>query len=73
MLIPYEALSAEALENLIKEYCLRDWGLNETESPWQERRNQVMSALKSKQLLILYSEDEETAHIKAATELNMET
>lgn len=73
MLIPYEALSTEALENLIKEYCLRDWGLNDTESPWLERKAQVMSALKNKQLVILYSEDEESAHIKSAAELNMET
>lgn len=73
MLIPYEALSSEALDNLIKDYCLRDWGLNETESPWHERKAQVMSALKNKQLLIVYSEDEETAHIKSAAELNMET
>jgi uncharacterized protein YheU (UPF0270 family) len=71
MIIPYDALSPEALDNLIKEYCLRDWGLNETESPWNERRAQVLTALKQKQLYIIYSEHEESAHIKAASELNM--
>ena len=73
MIIPYDALSSDALESLIQDYCLRDWGLNESESPLNERRNQVLQALKNKQLLIVYSEHEESAHIKAASELNMET
>lgn len=72
MIIPYAALSTDALENLIHDYCLRDWGLNETESPLRERHKQVLNALKNKQLVIVYSEHEESAHIKAASELNME-
>jgi uncharacterized protein YheU (UPF0270 family) len=73
MIIPYDALSPEALDNLINDYCLRDWGLNDTESPLQERRARVLSALQQKQLYIIYSEHEESAHIKAASELNMES
>ncbi len=73
MIIPYEALSTEALNNLINDYCLRDWGLNETTSPLQEREAQVRQALKTKQLLVIYSEYEESAFIKPASELNMET
>lgn len=73
MLIPYQALSAEALDNLISEYCLRDWGLNDTESPINERKTMVWQALASGQLLIFYSEHEECAFIKLATELNLES
>jgi len=73
LIIPYEALSTEALNNLINDYCLRDWGLNETTSPLQEREAQVRQALKTKQLLVIYSEYEESAFIKPASELNMET
>ncbi len=72
MIIPYEALSIEALNNLIQEYCLRDWGLNETESPLEERRNLVMNALKTGELVIIFSEQDECAYIKAVAELNME-
>lgn len=71
MIIPYEALSTDALNNLISEYCLRDWGLNETASPLEEREAHVRQALKTKQLLIVYSEYEESAFIKPASDLNM--
>mgnify|MGYP000064824734 CR=1 FL=1 len=73
MIIPYEALSAEALTSLISEYCLRDWGLNETARPLEEREAQVRQALKTKQLLVVYSEYEESAFIKPAADLNMES
>ncbi len=73
MIIPYDALSTEALNSLVSEYCLRDWGLNETTSPLEEREAQVRQALKTKQLLVVYSEDEESAFIKPAADLNMET
>lgn len=73
MIIPYDALSVEALNSLISEYCLRDWGLNETESPLEEREAQVRQALIAKQLLIVFSEEEESAFIKPASDLNMET
>jgi uncharacterized protein YheU (UPF0270 family) len=73
VIIPYDILSTEALNSLISEYCLRDWGLNETDSPLNERQAHVRQALKNKQLIVVYSEDEESAFIKAATDLNMET
>lgn len=73
MIIPYEALSDEALRNLISDYCLRDWDLNETTSPLEERESLVRAALKSKQLVIIFSEEEECAYIKAASDLNMDT
>jgi uncharacterized protein YheU (UPF0270 family) len=73
MIIPYDALSSEALDNLINEYCLRDRDLNETASPLSERQTFVRQALKNKQLVVVYSEYEESAFIKALTELNMDT
>lgn len=73
MIIPYEALSSEALNSLISEYCLRDWGLNETTNPIEERASQVRQALKTKQLIVVYSEEEESAYIKPAADLNMES
>ncbi len=73
MIIPYQALSSDALNSLVSEYCLRDWGLNETTNPIEEREAQVLQALKTKQLLVVYSEEEECAYIKPAADLNMET
>ncbi len=72
MIIPFDALSDEALDSLISEYCLRDWGLNDTASPLSERQAAVRQALKTKQLVVVYSEYEESAFIKAAADLNME-
>lgn len=68
MIIPVHSLSDEALENLIKEYCLRDWGLNEVESPLADHMEQVRKAVKDGQLLVLYSEHFETAQLVAADE-----
>lgn len=64
-------LSAEALDSLVQEYCLRDWGLNETESPLESRKAQVFNALKQGQLLIQFSEDEQSAHICAAETMGL--
>ena len=66
MIIPYEQLSEEALNNLIDEYCMRDWGLNETEEPLESRRSQVSKALKAGQLVVLYSELNQSASLAQA-------
>ncbi|TNC80971.1 MAG: hypothetical protein C9356_11530 [Oleiphilus sp.] len=66
MIIPVHSLSDEALENLIKEYCLRDWGLNETEFPLAARIEQVRQAVSQGRLVVLYSEHFETAQLVAA-------
>jgi uncharacterized protein YheU (UPF0270 family) len=71
MIIDQEQLSQEALDNLVSEYCLRDWGLNETESPLEARKSQVISALNQGRLVIQYSEHEESAHITSAEALNI--
>ena len=71
MLIDISLLSREALDGLIEEYCVRDWGLNDVESPIEARKEQVRAALKSGQLVIQYSEHEESAHIVSAESLGM--
>lgn len=63
MIIPHQQLSTEALDNLIKEYCLRDWGLNETEAPLESRYAQVRQAVQQGLLVVLYSEHFETASL----------
>jgi len=72
MIIQANQISTQALDNLISEYCLRDWGLNDIESPLEARKQQVKTALDQGTLVILFSEHEECAHITSAAELNME-
>lgn len=69
MIIPPEHLSQEAIDNLIAEYCLRDWGLNETEAPLSQRQEQVRAALLEGKLLILYSEAHESAQLVPADQI----
>ena len=69
MIVPTDALSEDALENLIKEYCLQqDWSLNESDAPLGDRVDQVRSALLAGKLLVLYSEIDETARLISADE-----
>jgi len=70
MIIDPLQLSEEALNNLIAEYCLRDWGLNENESPLASRQDQVKTALNNGQLVIIYSQHYESAQIMAASEIS---
>ena len=69
MIIDPKQLSQEAINNLVDEYCLRDWGLNDSEAPLENRQNQVKAALDNGQLVIIYSQHLETAQIIAATEV----
>ncbi len=66
MVIPHEQLSEDAINNLIDEYCIRDWGLNETEEPLASRRSQVMNALKNGKLVVLFSEFNQSASLTQA-------
>jgi len=66
MVIPYQQLSDDAINNLIDEYCMRDWGLNDVEDPLENRRNQVVAALKSGKLVVLYSEFNQSASLTQA-------
>lgn len=66
MIIPYQQLSDDAINNLIDEYCMRDWGLNDVESPLEGRRSQVVTALKNGKLVVLYSEFNQSASLTQA-------
>ena len=70
MIIDPQQLSEEAVNNLISEYCLRDWGLNDCDSSLENHQDQVKAALKSGQLVIIYSQHHECAQIIAATEIS---
>jgi uncharacterized protein YheU (UPF0270 family) len=68
MIIDPKQLSEEATNNLVDEYCLRDWGLNESDDSLENRQQHVKAALKNGQLVIIYSQHLETAQIVSATE-----
>lgn len=55
MVIPPDQLSAEALEALIDEYCIRETGSTDTEDPLATCRAQVARALARGQLVVLYT------------------
>lgn len=55
MIIPLEQLSDEALDGLVEEYCIREHGLNETESPLAERKAGIVAALRRGEMVVLYT------------------
>lgn len=55
MIIPTDQLSPEALEGLIEEYCTREHGLNETESPLAERKAFVRELVRRGEVVVLYT------------------
>ncbi|WP_077528941.1 YheU family protein [Vreelandella utahensis] len=55
MVIPSDQLSADALEALIEEYCLRETGSMEVEDPLATCREQVASAVARGRLVVLYT------------------
>lgn len=69
MVIPFQQLSEEAINNLIDDYCIRDWGLNDIEEPLESRRSQVRQALTSGKLVVLYSEYNQSAALTQADQL----
>jgi hypothetical protein len=71
VIIPVEQLSDEALDGLIKEFCLRDWGLNETEQPLAEREHYVKRALEKGELVVLFSELHESAQLVSRQSIEM--
>lgn len=55
MIIPTDQLSPEALDGLIEEYCIREHGLNETESPLSERKAQIRDLVRRGEVVVLYT------------------
>ena len=71
LIIPYESLSPEALSQLIQEYCLRDWGVNEVETPLESRLQAVRQAVTIGEFGVLYSELHETASLVSADQIDL--
>lgn len=70
MIIPWQEIAPETLENLIKEFILRegtDYGLQETSL--ETKIKQVHQQLKSGSIAIVYSELHETVDIKSINEI----
>ena len=64
MIIPHQELDKHTLQNLIKEFVLRegtDYG--ETEVSLETKVNQVLEQIKSGKLVITYSEEYESVDI----------
>ena len=55
MVIPPDQLSAEALEALIEEYCIREAGGIDVEDPLVAYREQVARAVANGRLAVLYT------------------
>lgn len=69
MIVPWQQLSQEAIDHLVKDYCLRDWGINDVEQPLEDRQSQVMQALKNGQLKVLFSEIDQSARLVSLDEI----
>ncbi|MGM0449279.1 MAG: YheU family protein [Pseudomonadota bacterium] len=55
MVIPPDQLSADALEALIEEYCIRETGGTDVEDPLANCREQVARAVARGQLVVLHT------------------
>jgi uncharacterized protein YheU (UPF0270 family) len=61
MIIPYNAISPEALHALIEDFVTRDGtDYGQQEMSMQEKADHLMALLKSGEVLITYDEDTET-------------
>ena len=71
MLISYQDLSTDALNNLIEEFVLRE-GTEYGESDFSlaEKSNSVLLQIKEKEVLILYSELDENVTLITKTKFN---
>lgn len=71
MIIPWEQLEEETLENLIQEFTLRegtDYGA--VEFSLQDKVDQVKSQIKSGEAVIVFSELHETVDIKLKRDIS---
>ncbi|PID51377.1 MAG: hypothetical protein CR960_01100 [Pasteurellales bacterium] len=65
MIIPWQELSAEALDNILESFILRegtDYG--EVELSMEEKKTRLLHLIKSKQAVIVWSELHESLDIK---------
>ncbi|MGV3002174.1 YheU family protein [Vibrio sp.] len=71
MIIPWQDIDPDTLDNLIKEFILRegtDYGMQETSL--KTKIKQVKGQLKSSSVVIVFSELHESVDIKPINELN---
>ena len=69
MIVPVEHIPGESLENLVEAFVLRegtDYG--EAEFSLEEKKQQVLEQLHSKQVVVIYSEAYESFDIRPAAE-----
>ncbi|TQV77091.1 YheU family protein [Aliikangiella marina] len=69
MLIDYSTISREALEGLAKEYVLSKLSETDSEIDLATWTKQVLSMIKSGELLVEYSEANESVYLKTPEEL----
>jgi uncharacterized protein YheU (UPF0270 family) len=55
MIITPDQLSAEALDALVEEYCLREHGCNDTEEPLGTRKSEIRRQVARGEMVILYT------------------
>ncbi len=65
--VPYTELSKTALDNLIDEFISRDSSV--TDGTLEQKRENVVNALRSGKAQITFDTESETAHIWASDEL----
>lgn len=66
MIVPWQHIASDTLDNLIREFVLRegtDYG--ESEISLQDKIDQIIAQLRSGQAMIVYSELHETIDIKS--------
>ena len=71
MIIPWQQLDPDTLDNLIREFILRegtDYG--EEETPMNEKVGQVKAQIRSGEAVILFSELHETIDIRLRKDLS---
>lgn len=69
MLIPYQALSSDALRGLISQFLLAEAGDDLAKVDGDEQAALVLAALKRGELVVSYSEENESAAIRYRDEL----
>ncbi|MCW8878102.1 MAG: YheU family protein [Kangiellaceae bacterium] len=70
MLVDYREISAEALENLCKEYVIANLSEVEQEVQLEDWVAKTIELVKSGELVIEFSEQEESISLKNESEIN---
>ncbi|EKO3614418.1 YheU family protein [Vibrio metschnikovii] len=66
MIVPWQHIASDTLDNLIREFVLREGTeYGESEISLQDKIDQVIAQLRSGQAMIVYSELHETIDIKS--------